>query len=258
MLTSSINYRREHLHNEISILYDRPLKDACIPEIETKVKLYADELGPNDSVLREFIIEACVLFINYRIEIRKSFDPENESRTFEWFEKIGPEEVVEIFRKTSTSYEFKAYMARLVAYQREKAVGDDIILARLIKAIDQPEWPFVIEAASSLGGIFNKQVQNPDLWDMLGDVDVDAIFSPAKSEKKSDEISRGVKSPDNRTPATAEREPSYQKVSFTVISDGIPIPPRKNTAEHIPYTYYGPISRDPQPVQRVTRSLNFF
>lgn len=171
---SSILQRRESLRFEIQTMYDHPLTDGNIPELESAARRFLTELPISDTRMRDFAVDICFLFLRYKKQMRSDFDPREEMKSFAWSDKLGAHVVFPLFLEHCTPSELLDIFATMVKRTKPKVSDTDetrreklICLGRLVQ----------IGRRSSLNGIdelineYSSEIvfDVDDIWDMLGD-----------------------------------------------------------------------------------------
>ena len=123
-IAKCISQRQECIRFEILTMYDHPVADGCIPELEAVALEYSRELPADDPVLRDFALGICFLFLKMRREIKRSLDIRSELTSFTWCKKIGAEHVIPIMGSNLTPSELKSIIPILVEHIRPRVDPD--------------------------------------------------------------------------------------------------------------------------------------
>ena len=106
--------RRDFLRTAIQTLYEHPLPDGCVPDLEFAAVQYSLELGTTDPVLRQFVADVCMLFIRHKTGMENGFKVEDELMTFHWTDRLGPSFVVPLFKMNTTHTEFRDIVGKQI------------------------------------------------------------------------------------------------------------------------------------------------
>ncbi len=211
------------LRQEICILYDHPVIEGNIPELEAAVLQYSTELPRTDPVLSEFVLEICFLFLKYIRDFEQDFDIRDELLSFKWCLVLGAEYVLPEIRKNTTDLDFKSAVHALV---------DRLPLHQSVP----PRWALTqlarIRKASGISDV-RADLDTEDqgsVWDLLGDDFQLPPISEGSVGKQVEDKSETAAVPQQASvsalPPWRSRRPDF----------GFPEPAK--TPPHEAYTYY--------------------
>ena len=113
-IQSLIDLRKETIRDEILTMYDHPLVDGEVPHLEAVAFEYASELSADDSVLRNFVVDICFLFIKYLKMIEDNWDIRDELNNFTYCKRLGANHILPLIRKNTTPHEFRSVVSKLI------------------------------------------------------------------------------------------------------------------------------------------------
>lgn len=185
-ITQLIEQRRQTLRTSILTLFQHPLKDGIVPELEHSAKTYANELFTDDAALRRFAADICILIIEYRLHMESNFKIEDELSTQAWTTQVGVTYSVPLVAKNTTPSGLKIFVERLSKQLIETARTASTERERSIARSQHIRLFSLPECSSFASPFLPDDKEDFDIWQLLGpDFDISQLEPEPEPERHS-------------------------------------------------------------------------
>lgn len=214
-ITQLIEQRRQSLRTSIHTLFQHPLKDGIVPELEHSAKTYANELFTDDTALRRFSADICILIIEYRLHMESNFKVEDELASQVWTIRLGVTYSVPLVAKHTTPSGLKIFVERLSKRLMETERTASTERERSIARSQHIRLFSLPECSSFASPLSPDDKEDFDIWQLLGpDFDISQLeLEPERQRQRTQE----------HVPIENEQTETYSIANATKVQEPTPV-----------------------------------